>query len=272
VLRVPESRKRLESGSSRNGQTTRPDNEKLGTPTLSEPRWSSGSQITHTKLISPFSSASSLPAPPPTVSLPALPVGARSRTVSSETAPGFHYVRSSERLTAAAQENVKDKAKDKGLSRTTSATSSLSNITKAKISAPIPHALPKIEIKLVNAFLRNSPHSESFATDEGGGDTSPRRSADTAISGGLGIDRWSLAASDATNDATARPESEVNGTGVDPTAVDPFAQMNLRVGKGVLEGMNREKEDGRGWSGGSLIDGVEWPDPPNSTGVLPTNH
>lgn len=264
VLRVPESVKRSELGNSKNGQATRPDNDKLGTPTLSEPRWSSSSQITHTRPISPVSPVSSLPALSTLpVSLPAIPVAARGRTVSSETASGFHYFRSSERLTATAQENVKDKEKER--SRKTSVNSSLSNITKANISAPILHAPPKIEIEIVNAFLRNSPTSESFA-DEGGENTSPRRSADTPISGGLGLDQWSIPSPNA-NDAIARPESDVNGTGVDPHALNPFAGR-----KGALEGMNREKEAGRGWSGGSLIDGVEWPDPPTSTGVWPTKH
>ena len=272
VLRVPELVKKSESGIGKNGQAARPDSDKLGTPTLSEPRWSSSSQITHTRPISPVSPAPSLPALPPGVSLPAIPVAARSRTVSGETtASGFHYLRSSERLIAAAQGNVKDK--DRELSRKTSVNSSLSNITKAKISAPILHAPPKIEIALVNAFLRNSPNSESCADDDddGGENAAPRGSADTPVSGGLGIDRWSFPSSSA-NDAIARPESDVNGTGVDPNVVNPFGEMNLRVGNGVLEGMNREKDAGRGWSGGSLIDGVEWPDPPTSIGPWPIKH
>jgi len=269
LLKIPESLKKSEPDNSKTGHPGRADNHNLGTPTRSEPRWSNSSQITHTRPVTPATPAPSLPPfsslPSLPASLPAIPAAVRRRSISSGNASGFHYVRASERLTAAAQEHAKEKEKE--LSRKASANSSLSNITKAKISAPIPHPPPKIEI--VNAFLRNSTSSESFEDSE---NTSPRRSADTPVSGMLGIDRWSFPSSTGATDAIPRPESDINGKGVDPNSVNPFVKMNLKVGTGVLEGMNEEKEGGRGWSGGSLIDGVEWPDPPNSTVVWPTKH
>lgn len=264
VLRVPESLTKLEPNNRKKSQTTQSD-DKLGTPTLSDPRWSSSSQIARTRPTSPVSAAPSLqafailpplPPLPASISLPATPITARRRTFSSGNASGFHYVRASERLTTAAQETAK--GKDKELSRRSSANSSLSNLTKARISAPIPHAPPKIEI-----FLRNSISSQSSA-DERGENLSTGKSADAPISGMLGIDRWSLPSSSSPTGAVTRPES-TNVRSAGPTTANPLADVSLNVGKRVLESMDREKEAGRGWSGGSLIGGVEWPDPP--TGV-----
>jgi hypothetical protein len=266
VLRVPESLKLSGPDNSKKGGFPRAGTDKMGTPTRSEPRWSSSSQIAHTRPITPASSVPSLPSlpglpSPSTIPFPALQAAARRRTMSSGNASGSHYVRVSERLTAAAQENARDK--DKEPSRKISVSSSLSNLTKARISTPIlqPHAPLKIEI--VNAFLRNSPTSDSFAED-GGADVSSRRSADSGV---LGIDEWSVPSSSGATDGMAtRPESDINVNSAIPSTVNPFAEIDLKVlemvSNGGLEVMDREKEAGRGWSGGSLIDGVEWPNPP----------
>ena len=249
VLRIPESLNKSKPDDSRKGQTTLPDNDKLGTPTVSDPRWSSSSQIANTRPPYP-----SLYAPPPTIPLPAIPVPPRRRSESGGNTLGSHYVKASERLTAAIQEN----AKEKEPLRKISAQSSLSTIVKVKISAPIPQAPPKIEI--VNAFLRNSPSpsSDSFADEDRDHRSSSGRSIDARIGGGMGIERWSFSSSSSETDPLTAKRESVNG--VHPSTVNPTTEMNLKV-QG-LEGMDREKGADRGWSGGSLIDGVEWPDPP----------
>jgi len=169
VLKVPESLKKSEPDNRNDGQTTRLDNDKLGTPALSEPRWSSGSQIVHT--IRPITSASSLPQDKPH---PAVLAAASRREESSGSSSGFHYIKTSDRLAAAAQGDFKNK--DKELSKKASSNSLLSDTTKPKISAPIPQPRPNTDI-----FLRDSPTSESFTDDDN--DNIPiKRSVDTHTS------------------------------------------------------------------------------------------